>query len=493
LRHVTPQKASIENNIMSFLFDTESLLEAMGVSLTSSVSETEVNSAGDDSSDRHQENNSSSSSSSHFDVLSEDLNFQSQISLQTGPEQELISIDSSYFVNGYENDDRNDQQTIISSTNSSAIGSLSSFIAITPAEFASAGEQMRFRQSNPHQSPLDVQSLSTVSSQSTFLINEDPSSMLDDLQSVSLISRSPSEEVFDDSSTCQESQDNHAISHHPESFVNVANQLIRESSTGSLQSWYKYFTDRDWQTIQIVGEALLGSSSSPSLSSSQPRTQLVLPHPTTSDTIQAFSARSGDRSIVLNPSILSGFLPDSCICKFCGDTVVGAFTLDCPSRCTQSVVCSSCWVEYVEATFSSETSSSQTNCPGCASVVSGGSPCHALDVAILQIMNSTRVQENPNLESAKDSYFARLNAWNESIIEHQDADARRKDIYLAQLLEEEEAYFYNHFRSEHTSSAECAKRNFLLDTVGQVAVGLIVGALAASFGFSHIRGKPRVF
>ena len=511
-------KEYLAAGIMSFSVDADSLLEAMGITLNSSSASA---SRADESSTGSSE--ATTNSSSHFDVLSDDcLDLQSIASLQTNNSEPSPSIsdESGYFINDSSplnnmrrrNPYEDDPQTILSSNPSSVNendSSLFSSISTQPT-MQIEGERERMISSTPFD---DIQSLSTVSSQSTFLVarNEEDRSQMktvtdDDLQSVSLVSigNRPSSNELDYSAT-RDPEDNHDISHHPESFVNVANRLMREESSsslgGTLHSWYKYFTERDWQMIQTLGEAVMGASST-SRGQQQQIPQLVLPSPTlvASEPLQAFTSASSvaEQQHGITTAHLSGILPKSCICKFCHDTVVGAYTLEC--GCSQAVVCSSCWAQYVETTFEGSSTTSDdgdssltttTQCPGCATSVSGGSPCHALDVAILQIMMSARVQQSLELSSLRDSYFERLNAWNETVLDRQEEDARRKDAYLARLLEEEEAFFYNNFRTE--SSGVCAaKQNVLLETAGQVLVGVLVGALAASFGFGHIRGKNRV-
>ena len=110
-------------------------------------------------------------------------------------------------------------------------------------------------------------------------------------------------------------------------------------------------------------------------------------------------------------------LPPHLICGFCNDVVVGACILDC--NCKSSVVCKPCW----ENRGRNQDDSKSNRCPSCQSNAELKAYCHALDAAILHIIESLPADSEDTI-TLKQGYYARLSDWRPAVSDRNDRQTR---------------------------------------------------------------------
>lgn len=195
------------------------------------------------------------------------------------------------------------------------------------------------------------------------------------------------------------------------------------------------------------------------------------------------------------------YLPENFVCKLCNDVIVGALSLNC--GCASSTVCSHCWETRNPSTGSSkevvdklgyvmvqEGQRTLPSCPSCRENIESKINCHALDVAIFQIVLNLPATED-KVKSLKNSYFSRLETWRNIVIERNEKIKReeemRRDELLARLLQEEEELFYGGQRVQDKTVAREQYHNGLLFW-SQAALAVVVAALA-SIGFKAVAAR----
>jgi hypothetical protein len=182
-------------------------------------------------------------------------------------------------------------------------------------------------------------------------------------------------------------------------------------------------------------------------------------------------------------------LPENFICNICKDVIVGALSLSC--GCVSSTVCSSCW--EAKTSFSPEVSAEKMGyvwvdknispiCPSCSTNIKSTLYCHALDVAIFQIILNLPVKDD-KARSLKKSYFSRLEVWRCIVMERNERrtrdEATRRDELLARLLQEEETFFHDD-TIKYKSKARTTDQAGSLFFWGQAAVALAVALVVAT-------------
>lgn len=110
-------------------------------------------------------------------------------------------------------------------------------------------------------------------------------------------------------------------------------------------------------------------------------------------------------------------LPPHLICGVCNDVVVGACILDC--NCKSSVVCTPCW----ENRGRNQDDSKSNRCPSCQSNAELKAYCHALDAAILHIIESLPADSEDTI-TLKQGYYARLSDWRPAVSDRNDRQTR---------------------------------------------------------------------
>ena len=194
------------------------------------------------------------------------------------------------------------------------------------------------------------------------------------------------------------------------------------------------------------------------------------------------------------------YVPENFICGICKDVVVGALTLNC--NCVSSVVCCSCWEAQNTSSSSQQkfsdklgyvwvSSPSSLPCPSCKATVKSIVPCHALDVAIFQIILNLPVREL-KARSLKRCYNSRLEVWRQTVIERNEMQRQKEEVQrddlLARYLQEEEDYFRGTTKiKEKSLSAEHTRTSTLL-FLGQAAIA-IVAATLLSMGLKSMKRR----
>ncbi|OEU18744.1 hypothetical protein FRACYDRAFT_237024 [Fragilariopsis cylindrus CCMP1102] len=218
----------------------------------------------------------------------------------------------------------------------------------------------------------------------------------------------------------------------------------------------------------------------------------------------------------------SSYLPSAFICSLCKDVLVGACILNCNRNCNSSTVCASCWDDHdynddnddndynqqeiaTQMGFvwvETETKTKTKKCPSChTDVVITVQYCHALDVAILHIIQDlpeTDNNNNTNLTYIKWRFYSRLSTWRNIVHNRNERYRQQKSIrddeLLARLIQEEERFFWkarsarqrrhgnsgdNEYQqriSNNSSSGKVSKRIIL----GHAAVAIIATVLAST-------------
>jgi hypothetical protein len=265
--------------------------------------------------------------------------------------------------------------------------------------------------------------------------------------------------------------------HDPVSFVAVADRLLRESTNGGY--WYSNFTERDWDQFQQAARMIMYTLE-------PPRPPLEFPPSPPESSDNAYRIQTVDASYSA-----AEILPKPFICPLCLDAIVGALTLDC--GCATSTVCTLCWEEHLQGMMSQNDVSHQLGyvwverCPSCFSTVHTSLPCHALDVAMLQIIQS--LPSDIDKTSMKHHYYARLRGWGEKVVQrHKEQDLQefsRHDEMLARLIQEEEKVLWEKNRKRERSTSP-ATRSFIV--LGQAAMALLA-ATVASMGLNALAAR----
>lgn len=185
------------------------------------------------------------------------------------------------------------------------------------------------------------------------------------------------------------------------------------------------------------------------------------------------------------------YLPENFICKLCNDVIVGALSLSC--GCASSTVCSNCWetrnpspeeskqlVDKLGYVMVRQGQQSFPSCPSCHQKIESKVNCHALDVAIFQIVLNLPAHDC-KAKSLKNAYFSRLEAWRNIVIERNESikrdEAIRRDELLARLLQEEEELFNGVQQANSKTLAKDQHSGLLF--WGQAALALVVATIAS--------------
>jgi len=176
-------------------------------------------------------------------------------------------------------------------------------------------------------------------------------------------------------------------------------------------------------------------------------------------------------------------LPSEFICGICKDVVVGACILDC--NCT---VCMSCWEDGDDdrQDFAKRMDfvwvEDSKKCQSCHTKAETKVYCHALDVAILRIIQGLP-DSNPSVLSLKESYFHRLLVLRKTVSDRNEKLKREKmirdDELLARLIQEEERVFWNNQAKSQTRTKAKPSNKLLI-------LSKAVLAIIAAVGLKHL-------
>jgi hypothetical protein len=265
--------------------------------------------------------------------------------------------------------------------------------------------------------------------------------------------------------------------HDRVTYVTIANQLMRDSAGEG--NWYTRFTECDWEQFREVGKIIL--------STLEPYPKL-LPIPPSPP--QNHLSTDGTTDIT-SSYCASDLLPSNFLCTLCKDVIVGALALDC--GCAASTVCSSCWET---SSFAPRGMSDhlgfvwveQRECPCCQASTNSNVPCHALDVAILQIVQSLPTAD-AKATCLKHNYYSRLEAWRSTVLatnlERSKKETTRHDELLARLIQEEEHILWGQQCSQERSLSNPTRTLLFLS---QAAVALVAASMA-SVGLSVLASR----
>jgi hypothetical protein len=252
--------------------------------------------------------------------------------------------------------------------------------------------------------------------------------------------------------------------------TNSSTATVTTSSTRILSCnpdvvWYAQFNDTDWddlrRRVQIAQRSLYSPPTVVRTFPLPPRIPaLVCPCHDNHDIME--EASNAEKALQC------GF-PSCFLCPLCQDVLVGAISLECGC---QSQVCASCWeyrcvakrqlsqeplqlaleLDYVivppTSTRQAQHQYKSPICPCCYQDVDDFRPCHALDVAISQLMiHKLELHQDPNhhsFYSVWESYLHRVETWRDELVRRQvegNGISLYQEQHLALLLEEEESFW----------------------------------------------------
>ena len=318
---------------------------------------------------------------------------------------------------------------------------------------------------------------------STWAISPHPAFLADSIQGLSTVCTDvvSYQRLFDDaasiSSSGQESNPTapmdgtmvpSSTTHDRATFEAIANQLLRDvSPTPGTGAWYSQFTDFDWDQLREVAKVVLASSG---------KVHKLLPIPPSAPELPNLYIPQG--GVSTNEYTVAERMPNNFICPICNDVLVGALSLDC--GCT---VCTSCWesngksmsaigqdTDYVAV--------ERKQCQHCHGAVSSTFPCHALDVAITQIVANLNDTNDTNATNLKLAYASRLEVWRQEVLERNELIRQQRlleeDEMLAQMIEEEEKVLW---AAKPARTMPWMQSSKALRIIGQTALALVTATL----------------
>lgn len=264
-------------------------------------------------------------------------------------------------------------------------------------------------------------------------------------------------------------------------FERVADHLMFDSSDDcSANRWHDCLvSDSDWDRFRATSKDLLRLISEDSESVSPN----LLPLPPIPEA--RVVAASSERILEVTYQA-EDFLPSDFVCGICKDVLVGACILDC--NCCSSTVCMSCWKEAdcdrqdLATRMDFVWVESKKRCPSCHCNAEIKAYCHALDVAILRIIQDLP-DSDVSLSCLKQKYYSRLSTWRETVSDRNERYRReqsfRDDELLARLIQEEERVFWDATRSR------TRKRSFFSSNKFRVFSQALLALIAAA-GLKHM-------
>ncbi len=245
-------------------------------------------------------------------------------------------------------------------------------------------------------------------------------------------------------------------------FERVADSLLVDSSNDMrAKDWHdRLVSDSDWDRFRATSKALLPFISE----DSESMAPLPLPPKPSASNLTKSPKESPYATYRAEDH-----LPCEFVCGICKDVLVGACILDC--NCSSSTVCMNCWEDgdHNQQDFAKRMDfvwvEDSKKCPSCHSNAEIKVYCHALDVAILRIIQALS-DVDPSVSSLKQSYFHRLSVWRKTVSDRNERLRKEKmirdDELLARLIQEEERVFWNQQQSRSQSRTRTKPSNKLM-------------------------------
>lgn len=263
-------------------------------------------------------------------------------------------------------------------------------------------------------------------------------------------------------------------------FERVADHLMFDSSNDRRGNcWHDCLvSDSDWDRFRATSKDLLRLTSEDSESVSPN----LLPLPPTPEARVANTSSKKNLEVTYQAEDI---LPSDFVCGICKDVLVGACILDC--NCCSSTVCMPCWkdADCDQQDFATRMDFvwiESKKCPSCHCNSEIKAYCHALDVAILHIIQDLP-DSDVSVTCLKQKYYSRLSTWRETVSDRNVRYRREKyirdDELLARLIQEEERVFWDETRSR------TRKRSFFSSNKFRV-FGQALLALIAAAGLKHM-------
>ncbi len=256
--------------------------------------------------------------------------------------------------------------------------------------------------------------------------------------------------------------------HERAAFEAIANQLLRDVSghKPSSGAWYSRFTEFDWDQLREVAKVVVAATGPPIK---------LLPLPPS----PSINALPESAQHLMESYCTLELIPSNFVCPCCKDVLVGALALAC--GCTVCTAC--CDVDDVVPSEMPEQEGyiwiGRRLCPSCHRPVESSVPCHALDMAILHILETLDTsRQNSKTQSMMIAYYSRLEIWRQTVIARNETRLRQQalneDEMLARLIEEEEEILWQNGKAGRSALPISTQALLFL---GQAAVAV----LAATF------------
>jgi hypothetical protein len=273
--------------------------------------------------------------------------------------------------------------------------------------------------------------------------------------------------------------------HGAEVFERVAQHLVRDSSSmdSSMRNWFNRFSDSDWDNFRMAAKAVL-SALEPT--AKYPPLLPLPPSPPQPALLRLGPSTGRGRQVAYRAQ---DHIPNDFVCAICKDAIVGARVMDC--CCGSAIVCSLCWEQRNKSDGISQYLSDDmgfvwvekfaTICPHCESNVNSNVHCHALDVAILHIINEMPELDD-GLRCLKENYYSRLVAWRATVYDLNEIRTQQiraeNEVLLARLIAEEECVFWEP-ESRGTHRKAQSDTSSILFLFSQAAVAVIVASVVS--------------
>ncbi len=266
-------------------------------------------------------------------------------------------------------------------------------------------------------------------------------------------------------------------------FERVADSLLFDSSNNRktfdspnrnrMKDWHdRLVSDSDWDRFRATSKDILPFISEDS-ESVAPCTLPLPPKPLPRNVTKS---EKESRQVAYRAE---DHLPSEFICGICKDVLVGACILDC--NCT---VCMNCWEgdDDNQQDFAKRMDfvwvEDSKKCQSCHIKAEIKVSCHALDVAILRIIQGLP-DSDPSVSSLKESYFHRLLVWRKAVSDRNEKLKREKmirdDELLARLIQEEERVFWNNQTKSQTQTKAKPSNKILFLSKAVLAIFAVVG------------------
>ena len=269
--------------------------------------------------------------------------------------------------------------------------------------------------------------------------------------------------------------------HNREAFMNVAAKLQSDSRLKDGKVWFARFSERDWAQFQQEAEMILAA-----LHPDHETPRLALPPEAPPVPFGLRGAAANALTVGANYNAKE-FLPSSFVCAVCNDVIVGATTLSC--GCPNATICTACWETHSTVSYEGDEEGviiveKNHVCPSCNCNITGTTPCHAMDIAVLHCVKAL-----PNGLAIQVAYYQRLRAWREEVLRRGAVPNESRDRLLAELIQREEEMLWKETKQESFRKRD--RRWMILGEVALFAIGTIGAIILTSKGGRAFGRRPR--